>query len=169
MHDHLDGGALMHLTRVNEPGSRFSYEHEGRTYVGQRGLLVVGPAAWPTVERWNVDTKLLIGSYECEFGWWTSHSSRRWQAIRVLLTPDQFERIYPEQRRIELVAQVGESRARGRIYIHPANHPHELEGCVAPGLDVAANGVLDSRRACLLVYGALGGWEEGKRFDLEVR
>lgn len=156
----------MRLTRLNGEGSRFAYEHEGRAYVGQRGLLVIGPIAFPTIERHNIDTKLTLGTYACSFAWWTSSSGLRRQAIRIDLSPEQYERIYPESRRLQL----GDSaRARGRIYIHAANHPHELSGCIAPGIEEGAHGVLGSWAALRQIFDAIGGWEDGKRLpDLEV-
>jgi len=156
----------MRLTRLTAEGSRFSYEHQGRTYVGQRGLFVVGPMAWPTVERWNLDTKLLLGTYACQCAYWTSKIGARRPAIRILLTQDQYERIYSEERRLQLGTS---ARARGRIYLHPANHPHELEGCIAPGVEEGAHGVLGSVTALGQIFAAIGGWREHKSLpDLEV-
>ena len=149
----------MRLTRVGEPFT-------AGEVTGQRGLLVIGPKSWPTVERWDVDTKLTPDRYACEFGWWTSRNGMRWKAIRVLLTRDQYEKIYSESRREEL-KWLGD-KARGRIYFHSANAPSQLEGCIAPGRVEIEDGVGESRAAMLEVFDSLGGWEEGKRFEMEV-
>ena len=134
--------------------------------LGRRGLLTIGPSCWPTVERWDVDTRLTPDRYTCEFGWWTAKNGARSKAIRILLTAVQFERIYSAERRAEL-AFLG-ARARGRIYVHPANYPHQLEGCIAPGTGEMEGGVSDSRHALQQIFEALGGWREGEKLDLEV-
>lgn len=149
----------MRLTRTGEP-------FQAGDVVGQRGLLVIGPASWPTIERWDVDTKLLPGEYAAEFGWWTNKSGMRWQAIRILLTQEQYRLTYPEERRNQLKF-LGQ-KARGRIYFHPSNFASQLEGCIAPGLKEIEDGVAESRRAMHQVFAALGGWEESKRLSLEV-
>lgn len=149
----------MRLSRVGDP-------FPAGDVTGQRGLLVIGPISWPTVERWDVDTKLTPDKYTCEFGWWSAKNGMRFRAIRVLLTSAQYQRIYPEARRNEL-RFLGE-RARGRIYFHSANRPDQLEGCIAPGRVETADGVGESRAAMIDIFTALGGWEEGKRFEMEV-
>jgi hypothetical protein len=149
----------MRLSRVGEP-------FDAGEATGQRGLLTIGPLSWPTVERWDVDTKLSPDRYTCEFGWWAGHSGIRFKAIRVLLTPEQYNRIYPAKRREEL--RFLGARARGRIYLHSANVPSQLEGCIAPGMRETETGVAESRRAMLLIFEALGGWEESKKFEMEV-
>ncbi len=152
----------MRLTRVGKP---FSADGGVKAH---RGLLVVGPAAWPTIERWDVDTKLVSDRYACEFAYWTDRSGRRWKAIRILLTVPQFEIIYPEKRREELIKQVGERKALGRIYIHSANFANQLEGCIAPGKVEFGEGVGNSRDALFQIFEALGGWRENEKLTLEV-
>lgn len=149
----------MRLTRVGDP-------FPVGDVVAQRGLLVIGPMAWPTIERWDVDTKLTPDRYTCEFGWWTSRGGSRWQAIRVLLDREQYRRIYPEKRRNEL-KYLG-AKARGRVYLHSANHAHELEGCIAPGMYEFGHGVGNSRLALLQIFEALGTWSEGEKLTMEV-
>lgn len=49
---------------------------------------------------------------------------------------------------------INDVEGRSGIRIHPANWPHELEGCLAPGMAIAheGNGVLESRTAFKKVY-----------------
>lgn len=155
--------------RLSRTGETVSYEHAGKTYNGNRGLLVVGPIAFDTIE--NADTlSLTPDQYECEFGLWTARSGKQAKAIRILLTQVQFERIYPESERARVIKLVGPQKARGRIYVHPANHPSEVQGCIAPGLKQILHGVGDSVRAMDKLFAALGGWRDGVRIPggLEV-
>jgi hypothetical protein len=155
------------LTRT---GEIVRYRHEGEIVEGLRGLLVIGPVAFETIERGGDCLRLLPDRYTCEFGWWTSGSGKRAKAIRVLLTEEQFRAVYPESERERVVRLVGPVRARGRVYLHPANYPHELAGCVAPGLNQIENGVGRSQIALNRIFEALGGWREGVRlpYELEV-
>lgn len=56
----------------------------------------------------------------------------------------------------------GSVELNDRHLIHVANQPHELEGCIAPGLDVSSAGVAQSRRGMALLFDALGGFERGR-------
>ena len=49
---------------------------------------------------------------------------------------------------------INDVKGRSGIRIHPANYPHQLEGCLAPGLVIALGdaGVLESRTAFKKVY-----------------
>lgn len=114
---------------------------------GIRGRLVIGPMVWPVIARGGNYKRLrpnvadnAFGKFDCEFGWWTSSSGAKAKAIRVL-----------------------GNYSRGRIYIHPANWPQQLTGCVAPGVIETGSGVASSRRAMLQIFGALGGWEDRRR------
>lgn len=51
--------------------------------------------------------------------------------------------------------QVNEQSPRWGILIHAANHPHEIEGCIAPGLERARGYVLQSRNAMKALHKAL--------------
>lgn len=135
------------------------YTRADKTIRGARGLLVIGAKTWPTIERLGV-VHLVPGEYECEFAYWTDRNGRRWKAIRVLLAEEQFMRNYGRRSTND--------RERGRIYIHAANWPHQLEGCIAPGVDEIENGVGQSRAALWQVFEALGGWKESERVTLEV-
>jgi hypothetical protein len=149
----------------------FDYTHGGLFYQGRRGIWTLGPMRLETCERWNIATRLEAGQiYDVMMAMWTSKSGKQARAFRILLTPRQFERIYPLARRRELIREVGEKAARGRMYFHPANHPHQLEGCIAPGLRPLELGVADSVKAMNEAFAVYGGWEEGKRIagGLEV-
>jgi hypothetical protein len=132
----------MRLTRTDE---RIEYELDGESIEGVRGILTIGSVSFFTVERGNGYKHLRPDTYDCECAWWTSKAGRRLRAIRIL----------------------GEY-SRGRIYIHAANHPHQLEGCIAPGMRIIDHGVEQSWMALTKIFEALGGWEEGRRFTLEV-
>jgi hypothetical protein len=112
---------------------------------GNRGLLTLGGKEFATVDRADGYKWLRPGEYECEMAYWTSSSGKKAKAIRVL----------------------GDYSA-GRIYIHPANWPHQLAGCIAPGLYTTNDGVGESGRAISQVFDLLGGFEIGKRFSLSV-
>jgi hypothetical protein len=54
------------------------------------------------------------------------------------------------------------------ILIHAANHPFELLGCIAPGKQKTADGVLDSGDALNEIFEHFGGFEVGKQARLIV-
>lgn len=147
----------MRLDRTDET---FSYSYAGKVHVGQRGMLVLGRLAFCTVENYE-SLKLSLGEYECEFAMWTAHSGRRAQAIRIILSELQFLQIYGDE--AEKTRRMYGQRAKGRIYIHPANYPHELAGCIAPGIRAGAEGVAHSQRALDQIFASYGGWVEGRR------
>lgn len=112
---------------------------------GRRLKITIGDKSWPAIERGGRYKWLRPGLYDVEFGYWTSSSGRRYKAIRVLGAYSQ-----------------------GRIYIHPANWPRQLTGCIAPGLEASAHGVHKSRPAIVEIFEALGGFREGFQFQLRV-
>lgn len=114
---------------------------------GIRGQLIVNPRSpmsftCHTLERGDGRKHLPEGEYQCEFGYWTTKKGLRIKAIRVLGA-------YSVGRHEE---------SRGRIYLHPANWPHQLEGCIAVGLSTTPNGIKGSTAALLSVFDHLGGW-----------
>jgi len=123
-----------------------------RGSLGYRGSLIVNPRSsmmrkFDTLERAENYRHLPLGEYDCEFGYW-SHKKKnsdeyiRVQAIRVL---GEYSRgRFPD--------------SRGRIYIHPANWPFQLTGCIGVGMDVTDNGIKKSRDALLSLFDHLGGW-----------
>lgn len=112
---------------------------------GRRGTLTINGKTWHTVERMDGYKWLRPGTYDCEFGLWTSGSGKKSKAIRVL-----------------------GSYSKGRIYIHPANYPKQLAGCIAPGKTQLAGGVGASRKAIGEIFSALGGWKANKKLKLTV-
>lgn len=52
------------------------------------------------------------------------------------------------------------------VHLHPANWPHQLEGCIAPGLDESDRGVAHSRLAMGQIFKALGGYSMMQEFPL---
>ena len=63
-----------------------------------------------------------------------------------------------------------DSNKRSQILIHPSNYPCDLDGCIAPGTEEWEDyGIKNSRKAFGEIIEALGGWEKGKKFELEVQ
>ncbi|WP_020408942.1 DUF5675 family protein [Hahella ganghwensis] len=60
--------------------------------------------------------------------------------------------------------EVTDVPGRTYIMIHPANWPHQLEGCIAPGMNYqiisGKNAVTQSRLAFSVLMGALDGFED---------
>ena len=105
---------------------------------GGRGVLVVGDRAFYTLERLDGYKWLRPDVYSAEMGWWTSRSGHRARAIRIL-----------------------GAYSRGRIYLHPANRPRHLQGCIAVGMTQRSDGVGPSRTAFREIWEALGGFRAG--------
>lgn len=112
---------------------------------GKRGSIEVSEKSWHSIERMDGYKWLRPGTYECEFALWTSSSGKKSKAIRVL-----------------------GDYSDGRIYIHPANKPSQLAGCIAPGTSKTNVGVGSSRDALSEIFTALGGYVEGKKVTLSV-
>ena len=98
-----------------------------------------------TIERADGFKWLRPGEYDCEMAYWTSSSGDKAKAIRIL-----------------------GAYSDGRIYIHPANWPHQLSGCIAPGIYTTDEGVGESRRAINEIFDLLGGFQIGKKVSLSV-
>lgn len=113
---------------------------------GKRGKIEINGKSWHSIERMDGYKWLRPGSYECEFGLWTSSSGKKSKAIRVL-----------------------GDYSNGRIYIHPANKPSQLAGCIAPGKTTTNVGVGSSRDALIEIFDSLGGYVEGKKITLRVK
>lgn len=152
--------------RVNGP---FEYTHESQVIQGQRGLTTAGTLTFPTIER-LVDGELFLpsGDYACIMSNAKSaKTGRLFHVIRLVLSNEQYQSIYPPKRASELIAKLG-SQALRRIMYHAANWPHQLDGCIAPGLEEIVNGVGKSGAALDLLFQALGGYELGKQLTLTV-
>jgi hypothetical protein len=117
--------------------------------IGRRGILLAGDlgreVVLHTIERADRYKWLRPGIYDCVCAMWGSKHSNA-KAIRVL-----------------------GAYSKGRIYIHPSNWPHELTGCVAPGLQMRSDGVGPSRPAMKKLFKAIGGFELGRELKLEVQ
>ncbi|MBN2270205.1 MAG: hypothetical protein JXN61_06300, partial [Sedimentisphaerales bacterium] len=107
---------------------------------GKRGTLTVGKTQYHSIERGDGYKYLRPGNYNCELGYWTSSNGVRKEAIRVL-----------------------GSYSNGRIYIHPANWPYQLAGCIAPGTYKLKDGVGNSRKAMRQIFNAIGGFSQGTK------
>jgi len=57
----------------------------------------------------------------------------------------------------------------GNIFIHSAEYPEYLDGCIAPGTSVASHGVTGSSEALAALIDGLGGWRAGRIVPLTVR
>jgi hypothetical protein len=112
---------------------------------GKRGTLTVEGTDYHSIERGDGYKYLRPGTYDCEMAYWTSSGGTKAEAIRVL-----------------------GSYSAGRIYIHPANWPHQLAGCIAPGTTKLPDGVRNSAKALKSILTALGGFSLGKKVSLEV-
>ena len=63
-----------------------------------------------------------------------------------------------------------EVHVTGNVFIHASNHPCQLDGCIAPGTEEwHGYGVKDSSAALREIIEALGGWQQGRCFEMEVR
>jgi hypothetical protein len=109
---------------------------------GKRGTLSIDEQSWEAVERGDGYKYLRPGDFDCEMANMTSGA----HAIRVL----------------------GDYSA-GRIYIHSANYPSELAGCIAPGTSQIDGGVGNSREAMKQIFTALGGFNLGTKVTLTVK
>jgi hypothetical protein len=58
----------------------------------------------------------------------------------------------------------------GNVFIHEANYPCFLDGCIAPGTEEwEGYGVKNTSEALKGIINALGGWVKDKKFVLEVK
>lgn len=150
------------MIRLHRTGERYVYYHDGERYEGVRGVLTISPLMQlHTVERGDGYVHLRPNHvYELEHAVWRSKSGATARALRVLLTEDEYREIYGRP-------SEGEAE-RGRMYIHPANWPHQIAGCIAPGLRRIDEGVGSSRLAMGEIWRYLGGYEAGARAFLAV-
>lgn len=111
------------------------------------GLLTIGDKTWPTIERGANYTYVRQGTY-----------------TKVLMC---YKR---KGRRVQCLS-FADSNAIATHLIHDAiNDDHnELEGCIAPGLHAQSTGIRESAKAMAEVIQALGGFQEWKRFVVEVQ
>lgn len=106
----------------------------------ERGSLVLGPMQLEALERLDGYKRIPPGTYELVMAYVTFKGGARARALRIL----------------------GDYTKSGRFYIHPANYPHHLQGCIGVGQIRTPSGVAGSRTAMDRLLRALGGWEEGR-------
>ena len=111
---------------------------------GRRGTIKISGNTWHSIERMDGYKWLRPGTYDATFAEWTSSTGNKSKSIRVLNIYDN------------------------RIYIHPANKPVQLAGCIAPGKAIADCGVASSKDALQEIFDELGGYDAGKRLKLKV-
>lgn len=57
----------------------------------------------------------------------------------------------------------------GNIFIHSAEYPEFLDGCIAPGKSINEGGIGQSQNALAEIIDGLGGWKAGRFVRIEVR
>lgn len=122
-----------------------SLDRKKQKATGERGRLFVGDQVFHTIERLDGYKRLPPGKYDLEMAYITFSTGVQDPALRVL-----------------------GDYSEGRIYIHKANYPHQIQGCVAVGRTKLWRGVGRSRQAMTRIFDALGGWAPGGRAELIV-
>ncbi len=170
---------------VQRTGEIIHYERHGIAYTGARGLLVIGPISFPTCEIRTADGEpylyLREATYLVEMAHMRNASQR--PALRFLrdgLPPNfgtaklrktlEDGRLYAHDLAMELIdegARAFQAR-RTKLGDELELRVDYLAGCIGVGLWESPCGVLGADRAMAQVFHALGGWELGKRFKLEV-
>jgi hypothetical protein len=109
------------------------------------GKLTINGKTWPTVERGGGYTFVRKGSYTLLMCMKT-----RGRKVQCLCFSDD--------------------PSISTHLIHDAlnNNHHQLEGCIAPGLNSDENGIKDSAAAMLEVFAALGGYQEWTKKTITV-
>lgn len=130
------------LTLIRSGESFFDHQRKQ----GLRGVVVIDDLILYTIERGDGFKWLRPGFYDCEMAYFTDTKKRRHKAIRVL-----------------------GNYSKGRIYLHVANWPSELTGCVGVGLHHGLQGVMASRDAMVKLFEKLGGFKERKRVGLNIK
>jgi hypothetical protein len=123
------------LTRTNETCR--SKDKSGNIVVGRRGKLTVSGSSrtFHTIERGGGYVYLRPGTYQCYTG---SRASNGKPCIQIVHS---------------------QKNSRGEIagiVMHTANYPHQVLGCIAPGLSVITQGVSGSGRALKAIFEAVG-------------
>ncbi len=108
---------------------------------GYRGILKIDDKEYDTIERANGFKHLHPGTYT--------------------LT------MHPKIGSDKHALRVEGSYSNGRMYIHSANCPSQLTGCIAPGKKTEY-GVTKSQDTIEEIINKLGGWSEGKEVTLIV-
>jgi hypothetical protein len=118
---------------------------------GERGIMKVFGREFPTIERTStmrVPAKIIQFKME--------EHSRLGKIFNL-----QKDGLFGHEKK-------NEDNKYGYIYVHAANYPHQLSGCVAPGRSILTTGVNDSRKAMEDIITLLGGFDPSKTFYLNV-
>jgi len=129
-----------------------SRDRNGKVALGERGELFVQGIRFYTIERRGGFLTLPKGRYEC-----------------VMEVSAKVGRMF----RVEIAGYYGhnlltKSKKPAAMLIHAANLPHQVEGCVAPGLILKRNGVDKSEKAMNEIFQLCGGFGLGKKVWLVV-
>lgn len=131
---------------------RFTYgENRHGPIEGIRCTIIVGPASWPAIARGNNRKRIAPGKGESLLS-----------NTEDLFVTEQAHVTLRDGSKLPAIRVLGEHsrgqhpNSRGRLYIHPANMPGQLEGCVAPGKHITKSGVARSRPALKEIFEALG-------------
>jgi hypothetical protein len=108
------------------------------------GVLTIGEAEYPTIERGEGHVSARKGTYELKMDIKNTH--RRIQCLR-------FNHL-----------------GMHTLLIHDAwkDSHHYLEGCIAPGMTSDAKGIHESGKAMEQILAALGGFEQGKLLKITI-
>jgi len=123
---------------------------------GTRGTLLLGPLVLCGLERDDGFMRIPAGLWRVEMADMRSGGAR---ALRFLTDGHREE---------DNTKDFWRSLFLGRLYVHPANYPAQLQGCIAPGMHEGPHGVWRSVDALAQIFDALGGWKKGERFDFRI-
>lgn len=129
-----------------------SKDNNGNVTLGERGELYVQGIRFYTIERRDGFLQLPKGRYEC-----------------VMEVSEKVGRMF----RVAIAGHYGhnlltKAKKPAAMLIHTANFPHQVEGCVAPGLSITRNGVEQSAKAMDEIFQLCGGFGLGKKVWLMV-
>lgn len=170
---------------VRRTGEIIQYERHGIAYAGERGLLVIGPISWPTVEIRSADGEPYLYLREATYLVEMAHMRNASQRPALRFLPDGLPanfgtaklrktladgRLYAHDLAVELLEDGARAFQKQRAeYEELELRVDYLAGCIGVGLWKSDRGVIGADRAMAQVIHSLGGWEPGKRFELEVR
>jgi|GEM_PF-1504763 len=129
-----------------------SKDKNGKMVSGERGELYVQGIRFYTIERRGGFLTLPKGRYECVM----EVSAKVGRMFRVAVAGYYGHNL------------ITKSKKPAAMLIHKANLPHEVEGCVAPGLSMTKNGVEQSEKALNQIFQLCGGFSAGKKVWLVV-
>ncbi|MGZ4963959.1 MAG: DUF5675 family protein [Limisphaerales bacterium] len=145
----------LYLTRTGERCS--ATDKTGKVALAKRGILQAGKLSFYTIERIGT-VSLHRGTYQCVM---EQETNKDGSPRRRVFRP-RAEGPYGHHLK-------SSSGGPAAILIHSANTPHQLTGCIAPGLKKIPEGVDDSLPALKAIFEACGGFVDGKVVWLVVR